>query len=153
MRLILALLLTLTATVAQATVAQRVLEIVKVPCRGQECRITLNPGGNIELFELAADALREAKKFLVIDGHCLSSCTLLAEKARPNVCVTGKAQFHFHQAFDIFTKQKLPIEVYSYSPDIKTWIETNGGLPRSGWLVMRSAEQKRFFKSCNERLG
>lgn len=62
-------------------------------------RITFDPGGEIDHFLLKYDALHQAGAIVVIDGPCISACTLVtAMIRRDRVCVTERATMGFHSA-------------------------------------------------------
>ncbi len=66
---------------------------------GDPCVVRFSPGGPNDIFTEAAKAVNDGgKKMVVIDGTCVSACTIFADKARPHVCVTENAVFAFHLA-------------------------------------------------------
>lgn len=115
---------------------------------GDPCVVHSNPGGVVGVFLLAGhQAGTEKHRGVVIDGDCFSSCTLFAQAARPNVCVTRKTVMGFHMAKDP-NGMEYPLPAYS---DIRTWIMDRGGEPPNAggiFLVMRWPETNKFWPEC-----
>lgn len=65
--------------------------------------ITLDEGGETELYHKRALALSKAKKTLILDGRCASACTILLMQAKYNldICATSKAILFFHMPYFI----------------------------------------------------
>lgn len=64
---------------------------------GTECTIYFNDGGLIDDFLEAARIIKRIGSRVAIAGPCYSACTIFADKARPQVCITKAAEFFFHQ--------------------------------------------------------
>lgn len=121
-------------------------------CTSDPCVIQYNPGGWVRQYVEAADALRHRGNKLVIDGKCISACAIMADFARPNVCLTDKAEFWFHMASREFalTNGIVAIE-YSEpptSPDIRNWVKSKGGFPIHSFVKMSYAEARKFWPDC-----
>ena len=90
-------------------------------------RITFDEGG---LIEARIKWVASAQGPIVIDGLCLSACTLVL--ARKDVCVTKRAILGFHQAFHRTSGLPAPqatAEMYAmYPPAVRDWIDRHGGL-------------------------
>jgi len=123
-------------------------------CQGKICTISRNMGGYLVVFQAAArEVLREGKR-LVINGECRSACAILADKARPNVCITSRARFGFHKAYvsKIVGGKRIKVPVYDppQSPDIDRWVKARGGYPAPGkrhrW--MSASEARVFWRIC-----
>ena len=64
-----------------------------------DVRIVNDPGGEISSYVLTFKKMRAAGERVVIDGPCLSACTLLTGIVPHNrVCVTKRAVLGFHAA-------------------------------------------------------
>lgn len=116
----------------------------------QTCVIRYNDGGNIEQFRRAGVTLKNDGRRLVIAGDCISACTVLADVARPRVCITPQARFRFHKAF--LDERRLDM-IGDYRRDIQAWIKRKGGLPGSdvcddALLTMSNREARQFFPLC-----
>ena len=124
----------------------------KLASCGNPCVIRENDGGYVPDFEHATRQIKARGRRLVIDGPCRSACTLMADQARPNVCVTERASLHFHQGFSWTDPTRPQSEAtrspLRYSPDIAAWIADKGGQPLHGWLDMSAEEARRFFPAC-----
>ena len=64
--------------------------------------ITGDSGGQIGAYLQRIDAMRRSGDRVVIDGPCLSACTMvLGAIPRNRICVTSRAQLGFHAAYDL----------------------------------------------------
>jgi hypothetical protein len=73
--------------------------------------ITEDGGGTIVRFEERYAMFKAADQLVIIDGDCISACTLVFTiMPRDRVCVTERARFGFHNAY-VSSKG-----VYLYSP-------------------------------------
>jgi hypothetical protein len=128
------------------------------PCSGNICVIRYNPGGEINRFLAAAQAVRAgALRQVVIDGPCLSACAIFADIARERVCITNRASFGFHKA-RLYAVQparggrshyrEVRREDPRHSRDIAGWVHRNGGFPHEGYLVMDARQASQFWRPC-----
>lgn len=114
---------------------------------GQPCVIEESHGGIIALFTVQAEMLKATHTPIIIDGPCISACTILADIDRDTVCVTSNAVFGYHQAAfgDVFTP------IVFEDPKLNAYIKAHGGepLPDSGNLLMVGFnELTQFYKPC-----
>jgi hypothetical protein len=123
------------------------------PCNVNPCVITYDSGGLVAEYEHLSRRVRLTGLRIEIDGECYSACAILADKARPFVCLTHNARLFFHQtAWEGEDLQgnavilRAPYE--GFSEDVNAWIELNGGQPLSGWLYMPFLEARKFWPSC-----
>jgi hypothetical protein len=103
-----------------------------------DLHITRDLGGYVDQYKARYARIRDSGERIVIDGSCNSACTLLLGIVpRSRVCVTPRASFGFHQAY--YDKRwTAGVRVTSvpgtaelmavYPPDVKGWIERQGGL-------------------------
>lgn len=130
-------------------------------CPGEVCMIQYNPGGEINRYLAAAEAVRAgALRQVIIDGPCLSACAIFADMARERVCITGRASFGFHKA-RLYAVQparggrshyrEVRREDPSHSRDIASWVYRNGGFPDDGYLMMDAREASRIWPTCSVR--
>ena len=116
---------------------------------GSPCVIRDNGGGRVAEFERAARQARRRGVRIEIRGRCDSACTVMADRARPHVCVTEWAQLRFHMGYDWDAEGRyIGRSPISYNPDIAAWISDRGGLPTTGLLAMSGMEALRFFPHC-----
>jgi hypothetical protein len=100
--------------------------------------------------------LRASGERLVIDGPCLSACTLFtAFLPRRQVCVTPRAVLGFHAAsyYDDASRSLVPTRAGTrlvmrlYPRAIRSWIVRHGGLtPRI--IALRGAELASLYDTC-----
>ncbi|HEY2136228.1 MAG TPA: hypothetical protein VGH49_10085 [Xanthobacteraceae bacterium] len=142
MRLI-AFLVATTITVLAATTAQAAV------------RITDDPGGLMTQYASRFSVVRESGEKVVIDGPCLSACTmLLGIVPRDQVCVTHNAVLGFHAAWNYdesgrrVTSAAATQELINiYPPSIRSWIARRGGLsPHMKYL--RGRELSAMYPPC-----
>ena len=121
-----------------------------------ELRIQSSAGGVIgdylKLFMLA----REAGHTVVIDGPCLSACTLvLSVMPRNRICVTRKAVLGFHAAWmpdedgKVHTHRGATrLMMATYPQGVRKWIDRRGGLSRKT-LLLRGRELNAMYRVCS----
>jgi hypothetical protein len=118
------------------------------PCNDNPCVIEHDGGGSIVQYEKLAVRLVRTKERLEIAGPCFSACTILADHARPFVCIRPGAEFHIHQAMmsgGPLAGLRTPVR---YSTDLHAWIENRGGQPTVGWLSMDYVTALLFWPAC-----
>ncbi len=120
-----------------------------------DVRILASPGGTVGPFLDFFAQLRASGERVVIDGPCLSACTLVLAAVPPNrICVTSHAAFGFHGArsVDLYGHVESEPEasrliLASYPPSVRHWIERHGGLT-SRVLLLRGRELAAMFPRC-----
>ena len=76
-----------------------------------EVRILASPGGQVGPFLDLFDRVRESGERVVIDGPCLSACTLvLSTVPSERICVTRRAVLGFHAARSIDRRGRMYAE-------------------------------------------
>lgn len=103
-----------------------------------EYRITGDTGGQIGPYIERLAQIRESGQRVVIDGPCLSACTLvLGVIPAERICVTRRARLGFHAAWHHGQNGRpetnrggTQLLMAVYPPRIKTWIAKRGGLNR-----------------------
>jgi hypothetical protein len=123
-----------------------------------EVRIVNDPGGEVTAYLTKYHRIRDSGDNVVIDGPCLSACTLLTGIIPKNrVCVTARAVLGFHAAsyYDDATRSLVPTRAGSrlvmslYPADIRRWINRHGGLtPRL--IELHGAELGSLYQTCRE---
>src|SRR5512140_3987116 len=99
-------------------------------------RIAEDRGGQIGQYLQAFASVRSSGENVVIDGNCLSACTLvlgLIPKSR--VCATSRARFGFHAAWmpdedgrPVTSRMGTQALWEVYPPSVRRWINAHGGL-------------------------
>jgi hypothetical protein len=118
-------------------------------------RIKADPGGQIGPYLENLVALRSSGEKVIIDGPCLSACTMvLGVIPRERICVTPRARLGFHAAWrpdsngrpvTSAVATKLLMEIYP--EDVRGWLAKQGGLsPRMKFLAGR--ELAAMYPTC-----
>ena len=122
-----------------------------------EIRITGDPGGEVSSYIRKFEAVRESGQRIVIDGPCLSACTLLLGIIpRDRICVTARASLGFHAAsyYDDASRSLVPTRAGSrlvmrlYPASIRAWIDRHGGL-RPRLIELRGRELTALYPTCH----
>lgn len=81
--------------------------------------ITNDPGGSVVEYISKYSDMRDANEHIVIDGKCISACTLmLGILPSQNICVTSRASFGFHSASYRTTDEKTKEYHFEYAPEM-----------------------------------
>ena len=121
-----------------------------------EVRIVGDPGGEVASYVRKYEAMRASGARVVIDGPCLSACTLLLGIVPPDhICVTRQAVLGFHAAsyYDDASRSLVPTREGSrlvmqvYPPRIRSWIVHHGGL-RPTLIELRGRELAQMYPAC-----
>ncbi|MEH2504231.1 hypothetical protein [Bradyrhizobium sp. AZCC 1699] len=120
-----------------------------------EIRILASPGGQVGPFLELFDRVRETGERVVIDGPCLSACTLvLMTVPAERICVTRRAVLGFHAARSIDGRGRIYAEpeasraVQAAYPDqVRDWISRHGGLT-SRMLLLRGRDLAAIYPRC-----
>jgi hypothetical protein len=120
-----------------------------------EVRILASPGGQVGPFLELFDRVRQSGERVVIDGPCLSACTLvLSTVPSDRICVTRRAVLGFHAARSIDRRGHLYAEpeasqavLEAYPAPVRGWISRRGGLT-SRLLLLRGRELAAIYPSC-----
>jgi hypothetical protein len=132
--------------------------MVFAPPAYAEVHIVNDPGGEVSEYVQKFHELRETGQRLVIDGPCLSACTLFTGIIpRDHVCVTRRAVLGFHAAsyFNDATRSLVPTRkgtdliMRLYPPEIREWIGQHGGLSPH-IIALRGKELTAFYNTCPE---
>src|ERR1700758_914475 len=126
----------LAGALASAIVGFALSAVAPSPA-GAEVRIAGDPGGEVASYVRKFEAVRASGEHVVIDGPCLSACTLLLGIVpRDHICITHQAVLGFHAAsyYDDASRSLVPTREGSrlvmqvYPPQIRSWIARHGGL-------------------------
>jgi hypothetical protein len=99
-------------------------------------RISSDPGGQIGPYLENLVALRGSGEHIVIDGPCLSACTmLLGVIPRDHICATRNARLGFHAAWHpdesgrpVVSRGGTQLLMDVYPQRVRNWIARRGGL-------------------------
>ena len=120
-----------------------------------EVRIIASPGGQVGPFLDLFDQVRRSGERVVIDGPCLSACTLvLSTVPNDRICVTRRAVLGFHAARSIDRRGRISAEpeasravLATYPAPVRGWISRRGGLT-SRLLLLRGRELAAIYPRC-----
>ena len=141
---------------ASAIVAASAATLVFTTAAFADVRVTRDLGGEVTRYIHKFETIRDSGERLIIDGQCLSACTLFtAIVPRDQVCVTRRAVLGFHAAtvYDsarrtlVPTRKGTSLVVQLYPPEIREWIARHGGLTPT-IIMMRGRELAALYKPC-----
>jgi len=120
-----------------------------------EIRIIQSPGGRVGPFLELFERVRESGERVVIDGPCLSACTLvLSMVPGERICVTRRAVLGFHAARSVDLRGRTFAEpeasdlvLRAYPVAVRDWIRSRGGLT-SRLLLLRGRELAAIYPRC-----
>lgn len=140
--------------------AMKIFLVAVALCAGMafahaDVRILSSPGGQVGPFIELFDKVRETGERVVIDGPCLSACTLvLMTVPGERICVTKRAVFGFHAARSVDRRGRMYAEPEAskavhdaYPEPVRNWISRHGGLT-SRMLLLRGRELAAMYPRC-----
>jgi hypothetical protein len=119
-------------------------------------RIADDRGGQIGRYLEAFTAVRSSGERVVIDGNCLSACTLvLGLVPHERICATHRARFGFHAAW-MPDRDGRPVTSSLgtqalwniYPPSVRRWISRHGGLS-GNMIFMQGRDLNGIVASCD----
>src|SRR5215510_7434577 len=119
-------------------------------------RISEDRGGQIGRYLQTYAALRSSGESVVVDGNCLSACTLLLGVVpRERICATQNARFGFHAAW-MPDHNGRPVTsplgtqaLWSFYPaSVRRWINQHGGLSRK-MIFLQGRDLNGIVPSCD----
>jgi hypothetical protein len=137
------------------TIALLAAALCAPPPARAEVRILASPGGQVGPFLDLFERVRASGERVVIDGPCLSACTLvLSVVPDDRICVTGRAILGFHAARSIDRRGRMYSEpeasaavLQAYPAPVRGWIRRRGGLT-SRLLLLRGRELAAIYPVC-----
>ena len=126
-----------------------------LPARA-DLRIVSSPGGAVDAYLEVFARVRQSGERVVIDGPCLSACTLvLSTIPRNRICVTRRAVLGFHapRLFDPRTgytaraPEATRAVTASYHAGVRSWIKRRGGLTQK-IIYLRGRELAALYPRC-----
>jgi hypothetical protein len=120
-------------------------------------RISDDIGGRIGAYVDQYSAVKNSGERVVIDGACLSACTLvLGIVPRSKICVTRRATLGFHAAWMPGPSGKpVPSNVGTqalwdmYPAHVRHWITSRGGLSAK-MMFLRGRELMSMYPECRD---
>jgi hypothetical protein len=131
------------------------LLLVGVRVSSAAVRIADDRGGKIGTYLDKYHSLRTSGETVIIDGYCASACTIvLGTVPRDRICVTSRANFGFHAAYDLdangreVTNPGATRTLYSmYPSQVRRWIAARGGL-KPQLIFLRGEELTSMYRPC-----
>jgi hypothetical protein len=138
-----------------ALVTAAVLSVFASPPARADVRIISSPGGEVGPFLDLFERVRNSGERVVIDGPCLSACTLvLSMVPSSRICVTRRAVLGFHAARSIDRRGRTYAEpeasrivLQAYPAPVRNWISRRGGLT-SRLLLLRGRDLAAIYPPC-----
>lgn len=120
-----------------------------------EVRILSSPGGEVTQYLRLFAAVRATGERVVIDGPCLSACTLLLSTIPNNrICVTRRAVLGFHAARAMDRRGRIYAApeatravAATYPAPVRAWIARHGGLT-SRLILLRGRDLAAIYPRC-----
>jgi hypothetical protein len=146
----------MTLTARMKLVVAAIALCAAVSPASAEIRILASPGGQVGPFIELFDRVRASGERVVIDGPCLSACTLvLMTVPTERICVTRRAVLGFHAARSIDRRGRIYAEpeasqavLEAYPAPVRSWISRRGGLT-SRLLLLRGRELAAIYPRCS----
>ena len=142
-------------TIWNAALLAAMLCAIAAPPAQAEVRILGSRGGQVGPFLELFERVRDSGERVVIDGPCLSACTLVLSMV-PNsrICMTRRAVLGFHAARSMDRRGRLYAEpqasalvLQAYPAGVRDWIVRRGGLT-SHLLLLRGRELAALYPTC-----
>ena len=119
-------------------------------------RIKADSGGQIGPYLAILMAMRSSGERVIIDGPCLSACTLvLGVIPRERICVTPRARLGFHAAWNpaengrqVTSVDATRLLMEIYPEHVRSWIARRGGLSRQ-MMYLSGRELAAWYQTCN----
>jgi hypothetical protein len=123
---------------------------------GAAVRISNDKGGQIGPYLDTYVSLRKSGQKVIIDGPCLSACTLvLGVMPRERICVTSRAQLGFHAAWNpgrngrpVLSQAGTKALWDIYPGDIRAWLKKRGGL-KPKMVFLSGPELMAMYRTCD----
>ena len=139
----------------RAFLAAALFFITVVPASA-EVRILSSPGGEVGTYLKFFSILRESGQRIIIDGPCLSACTLvLSAIPRDQICVTSRAVLGFHaprlvdeDGSESAAAQATRLMAATYPAPVRAWIRRHGGLT-SKTIFLSGRQLAALYPHCS----
>jgi hypothetical protein len=120
-------------------------------------RIAEDRGGQIGPYLQQFAMIRDSGSRVVIDGACLSACTLvLGTVPKDRICVTSRANLGFHAAWNpapngrtVLSEEGTQLLWEMYPTQVRNWIRRKGGLTPH-MIYLRGKELASMYAPCSE---
>src|SRR5689334_7284908 len=141
--------------VSAPLIVAAILSMAAITGASATMRISDDIGGRIGAYVDQYSAVKNSGERVVIDGACLSACTLvLGIVPRSRICVTRRATLGFHAAWMPGPNGKpVPSSVGTqalwdmYPQHVRQWINSRGGLSAK-MMFLRGRELMSMYPEC-----
>ena len=121
-----------------------------------DMHIRLDTGGRIDAYLHRYATVRKSGQRVIVDGPCLSACTLLLSTIPNNrICVTRRAVLGFHAARAVDRQGRIyaapeatRVVAATYPAPVRAWIARHGGLTRR-LILLRGSELAAIYPRCS----
>lgn len=147
-------------SVDRGTVARALVLALAVSLGGSapalgDVRILSSGGGSVGQYLNFFAKVRQSGERVVIDGPCLSACTLvLSAVPRKRICVTSKAVLGFHAPYlidkngrKLRSREATQTVHAAYPAGVRAWIKRNGGLNKNV-ILLKGRELAALYPRC-----
>jgi hypothetical protein len=133
-----------------------VLALLAMSQARADLRILSSPGGYVGDYLQAFSRVRQSGERVIIDGPCLSACTLVLSTIPSNrICVTRRAVLGFLAPRLVVREtgrssrapEATRIVVDSYPAKVRAWIKKRGGLSQK-LILLRGRELAALYRHC-----
>jgi hypothetical protein len=122
--------------------------------------ITSDKGGQIGAYVARYTKVRRSGERVVIDGFCLSACTIVVGMIPPErLCATRKAVLGFHAAWFPDgdggmkpSREATQLLMKFYPPNLREWISRRGGLTPK-LMLLQGRELVAIIPPCEPSAG
>jgi hypothetical protein len=140
----------------RAAICGAIFAVLSVTAASATVRISNDKGGQIGPYLDAYVNLRKSGQRVVIDGPCLSACTIvLGVMPRDRICVTPRAQLGFHAAWNpgrngrpVLSQAGTKALWDIYPGEIRTWLLRRGGL-KPKMVYLAGSELMSMYRPCD----
>jgi hypothetical protein len=125
------------------------------------CVVWYSRGGQVKIFQDAAEEAIASDIHMTFSGSCDSACTLFADLLRPRSCITKSVEFGFHKfafwpsgtvtAAGETPEGVQPLSYFApvYSPELQQILKLHGDLPTGEPLLyIHAADAMRVWPIC-----
>ena len=104
-------------------------------------------------YERSLELIRSLEP-VIVDGDCISACTLILRVAPWQICATHRARFVFHAPWSyaddgtmVSTTKARDFLMTLYPSNVRRWIESKGGLTEK-YIFLKGAEMYQYVQPC-----